>query len=237
MSPNVFLLSQCKTALKGWTTRFPIHSKSGVDLTVWDVIAYDCIQHDDQLVGAAILLQGDLYLRPNELLHLQRQSVLRPNKARSRFWGVVVGLQEEHQPTKTGTFDDCILLDSPGRTDLAVVLKYLYQRCKSLDDFLFSALTLRAYNDAITRACQRLGIAHLNLTPHVLRHSGPSSDCYHKVRSLEEIQQRGRWKSLSSVMRYKKPGRMLLTHQKIPQSFWKQTLTARTKALDSFRLS
>lgn len=235
--PERFLLSQSKSALKGWATRFPIHSKSGVDLSIWDVIAYDCIQHKDPLVGAAILLQGDLYLRPNELLKLQRKSVLQPSKARSRFWGVVVGLQENKHATKTGTFDDCILLDTPSRTDLALVLKFLFKRCSSENDLLFGGLTLKAYNVALTQSCERLGLAQLHLTPHCLRHSGPSSDCYHKVRTLEEIQQRGRWRALSSVARYKKPGRMLLTHQKIPPALWKRTRSARAKALDSFRLT
>ena len=232
--PERFLLSQAKAALRGWSARFPTHSKAGIDLVVWDVIAWDCIKHNDPMVGAAILLQGDLYLRPSELLQLRKHSVLRPSKARSRYWGVVVGMQEDNQPTKTGAFDDCILLDSIDRQDLSLVLKFLYNKCKRQTDKLFGELSLNAYNSAIKSASTRLGLQQLRLTPHVLRHSGPSSDCYHKTRTLVEIQQRGRWLAASSVARYKKPGRMLLLHQKIPDLIWKQTATARKKALTFF---
>ena len=138
---------------------------------------------------------------------------------------------------RTGSFDDCILLDSIDRQDLSLVLKFLYNNCTDQTDRLFGELSLSAYNTAIKSASIRLGLQQLRLTPHVLRHSGPSSDCYHKTRSIVEIQQRGRWLAASSVARYKKPGRMLLLHQKIPDAIWKQTTAARKKALTFFSWS
>lgn len=41
------------------------------------------------------------------------------------------------------------------------------------------------------------------------RHSGPSYDAIHQLRSLPEIQQRGRWSCPGSVARYKRPGSAL----------------------------
>ena len=51
---------------------------------------------------------------------------------------------------------------------------------------------------------ESLGSAH----PYRLRHGGASRDYQHKMRSLTEIQKRGRWKSAASVRRYEKGGRL-----------------------------
>lgn len=110
--PERFLLTQSKEAIKGWTSRFPTHSRAAVDLAVWYVVAHKCLQTKDVNVAAAILLQGDLYLRPCERLALRKDSVLRPTASRSKAWGVVVAPQELEVPTKTGIFDDCVLLDT-----------------------------------------------------------------------------------------------------------------------------
>lgn len=234
--PERMLLSQSKAALKGWSSRFPVHSRAGVDLQIWDAIAWQCILDRDPLVAAAILLQGDTYMRPNEILNVQANSVLRPAKSRARCWGMVVGNRDLENATKTGLYDDCILLDSPGRSDLGVVMKYLTARCERADSHLFQQLTLHAYNKAIKKACDTLNLEKLRLTPHNLRHSGPSTDAYYKARSLSAIQQRGRWASISSVLRYNKPGRMLLLHQLVPQNIWKKAKKNRTDCIEFFRL-
>lgn len=235
--PERMLLGQSKAALRGWSSRFPVHSKAGVDLRIWDVIAFQCLQNNDPLVCAAILLQGDTYTRPSEILGITPKSIIRPHKSRSMYWGLVLSRQEDAVPTKTGDYDDCVLLDSPGRQDLGVVLKFLLHNHRGQSDTLslFSPLTLHAYNTAIKDACAQLDLGKLKLTPHVLRHSGPSSDVYHKIRSIPEIQHRGRWATLTSVSRYKKPGRMLLLHQLVPDKIWKQAGSSRTRSLDYFR--
>ena len=191
--PEKLLLPQSKAALKGWSSRFPRHSRAGVDLQVWDVIAWKCIEQRDSLAAAAILLQGDTYMRPHEILHVRVGSVIKPSKSKARFWGVVIGDQSFREPTKTGPYDDCVLFNSPGRTDLGVILKALLIKTETKNDFIFQQLTLSAYNHAIKIACD---------------HSGPSSDVLRKVRSIDAIQQRGRWAAMSSVTRYQKPGRV-----------------------------
>ena len=233
-TPERFLLPQAKQALKGWATRFPTHSKAGVDLQVWDTIAWKCIQNDSLLTAAGIMLQGDTYARPSELLRITRGAVIRPRRSRSHFWGIVIDPQEQHTPTKTGEYDDCVLLDSPGREGIAVILKYLFNRTKLDSDKLFAGLSLTKYNEDINQACKELGLQKLKLTAHVLRHSGPSTDSYRKIRSLDLIQSRGRWKALSSMHRYRKPGRMLLLHQLVPEHIWQRAPKARQKVIQTF---
>ena len=57
--PEKLLLNQSKNAIKGWVTRFPNHSKCGIDLRIWDVVARQCLKQGHELAAAAILLQGD----------------------------------------------------------------------------------------------------------------------------------------------------------------------------------
>ena len=47
------------------------------------------------------------------------------------------------------------------------------------------------------------------VTPHQLRHSGPSHDRFHCIRSLPDIQARGLWKQLASVKIYEKHALLL----------------------------
>ena len=165
--PEHMLLGQSKAALRGWSSRFPVHSKAGVDLRIWDVVAFQCLQNNDPLVCAAILLQGDTYTRPSEILGITPKSIIRPHKSRSMYWGLVLSRQEDAVPTKTGDYDDCVLLDSTGRQDLGVVLKFLLHRHRGQADALslFSPLTLHAYNTAIKDACKQLDLHKLKLTP------------------------------------------------------------------------
>ena len=222
-TPEKFLMTQAKAALKGWTSRFPTHSRAAVDLQVWNVIAWQCWKFGETLTAAAILIQGDLYLRPSEVLGFTRQMVVRPLASRAKCWGVVLAPQELAVPTKTGTFDDCVLLDTCSREYLNGVLKKLYSKTKAPGDFLFPGLSLSQYNKNIAAACSELQLQKLRLTAHGLRRAGPSTDSFHKVRTAPLIQQRGRWQSLSSVARYQKPGRVLLLHQHVPEWIWKNT--------------
>ena len=101
-----------------------------MDLKVWDCIAAKCLEWKDPLVAAAILLQGDTYLRPHEILNIKAASIIKPRKSRSRCWGIVVGDRDFAEPTKTKLYDDCVLLDSPGREDLGCILKYLLHQSR-----------------------------------------------------------------------------------------------------------
>lgn len=219
--PERFLMPRSKAALKGWTSRFPSHSRAAVDLKVWNMVAWQCWKLGQHVTAAAILLQGDLYLRPSELLGLTKRMVIRPLASRAKVWGVVLAQQEQEVPTKTGTFDDCVLLDTCSRDFLNGILKKLYLKTKLPDDKIFSDLTLGQYTKAISAACGKLGLQKLKLTPHGLRHAGPSTDAFHQIRGPIAIQRRGRWRATSSVTRYQKPGRMLLLHQHVPDWIWK----------------
>ena len=122
--------------------------------------------------------------------------------------------------TKTKTQDDTVLLDSLDRDYAPGLLKMIFQCKRSSKGPLFPSLTLANYEAAFRTAKQQIGLGHLQLTPHAVRHSGPSIDALHRSRSAAEIQNRGRWRCAKSIQRYQKPGQMLAKMSRVPQHVW-----------------
>eukprot|EP00438_Fugacium_kawagutii_P028531 Skav222528 [mRNA] locus=scaffold2875:82275:83045:+ [translate_table: standard] len=221
-----------RQALKGWRSRYPGKSRTGIDLALWDLVALAAAELGYHLTACAILVQGDCYLRPCEVMMLTKRHLIKPQR-RIKHWGLVVGLEEDGVPAKSGEFDECVFANTPTRADVNQVLLMLSQRKLACDVSLFHPLTSAKYNRQISEAATKVGLGHLNLSAHHLRHSGASHDAYYNLRTLKEIQTRGRWKAANSVNRYRKPGRMLLTQSNVSKAVWKAADQARPKVLNS----
>ena len=65
------------------------------------------------------------------------------------------------------------------------------------------------------RACNLVGI---RAVPYQARHSGASIDRLKEVRTLGEVQKRGRWMSHKSVARYEKGGRLGEQMNRLPKA-------------------
>ena len=63
-----------------------------------------------------------------------------------------------------------------------------------------------------------------------LRHGGASRDFSHNMRSLQEVQSRGRWWSPNSVRRYQKGGRLAQLFNLLPADVRSKAIAA-TEAL------
>ena len=57
-------------------------------------------------------------------------------------------------------------------------------------------------------------------TLHIARHGGPSDDAASGRRTLKEIGERGRWESLRSVRRYKRPGTLRRQEAKLSEQHY-----------------
>ena len=228
--PEKSLLPRTRMALKGWTSVSPLSSRTGADATLWYLFA-DIISEASAPAAAALLLQLDTYARPSEILGLTLADVIQPSSKQCKYWGVIFGNSEAGSITKTGTQDDTVLLDSIDRSYAPQVLKMVASRCTSPSSQLFPGVNLDLYERHFRNTKSQLKLGKFELTPHSVRHSGPSLDSLSKARDPSAIQSRGRWRTQKSILRYQKPGQMLAKMAKVPQTVWDDASAALPRVL------
>ena len=209
-----------KGALKGWARRSRQLSKDPMPWLAAVLLPLGMMSLRTALgaeAAAGLYIQFDGYLRPSELLELVVDDVSLPRVSALptyRLAAVIVrqsGDPECARPAKNGEFD-CTVPFPTHHTRLgsSAVLAALVQRAKrGKRQALFPSMTLPQYEQVVSRAAADLGLEPLRLTPHMARHGGPSEDALSRVRSLPEIQARGRWEHPKSVARYRKAGTLL----------------------------
>ena len=161
-----------------------------------------------------ILICLSAYLRPAAGLALRRGCLVPPGAQSRGRWCLYLAPRELRTPTKTGCFDDTVVLDSRWLTWAGPIFEALRGdgSMEPMWDFTYADLVKRL--DAI-RA--QFGIP--DLVPYQLRHSGASIDRESGARSLLDIQKRGQWRAASSVFRYEKAGRLATTEASYPSGF------------------
>ena len=159
------------------------------------------------------LLSFTTYLRPTEMMRLRRKHIIPPIHGISSHWSVLVADAELNEVTKTGGSDESVVLDSKLTKFLDSPLNHLKAGPQEspLWDFEYPELIKQ-----FKQAAGKVGVP--KRTPYQLRHSGPSWDRLHKLRSLEEVKRRGKWKQMLSVMRYEKHATLTSEFQKLTAS-------------------
>ena len=113
---------------------------------------------------------------------------------------------EESRSSKTGEFDETVIIDDAGIVSAIRAMKPARPRGPVV------AHPQQMW-EKFEEACKLLGV-NRDLgaqVPYVVRHSGAAADAWNGLRTLDAIQARGRWKSATSVRRYAKGGR--IAHQ------------------------
>ena len=228
--PEKLLYPKARGALKGWSSASPQASRTGADPLLWYLLASDMADRDPP-AAAALLLQLDSYARPSEIIGVHREDVIQPSTKQCKFWGIIFGNSELGQITKIGTQDDTVLLDSFDRDYAPKLLQMIVKKHRGSMGPIFPSLTLANYEAAFRQSKQNVQLSHFQLTPHAVRHSGPSVDSLNKTRTAAEIQTRGRWKCVKSILRYQKPGQMLAKMNRVPQYIWDAAQQALPQAL------
>ncbi len=150
----------------------------------------------------------DCYFRPGEAVGLTPTCVVGPAPRLGlayRHAALLVHPFLEVRPSKVGQFDESLILDTSGREWLGDAL------CRSKHDRVgpakFVGFNLKSWTDVFTACAEEL---RAPIEPVcVLRHTGASDDNLRKLRSLPDIEKRGRWSDDSSVQRYEKSARAL----------------------------
>lgn len=228
--PKAFFLPNTKQALSGWKCQNPGRMRLPLPEEVIFDLACQFSQADQPMLAMAILLQMHCYLRPSECIGLTRDNVCFPAKGRYRKWGLIIAPQALGVTTKTGHFEDSVLIGDTGDTNWISQLFALYM--KKVSDELFPGLTLAKYEQAITQMACKLNYSPGSVTPHVFRHTGPSNDFFHRRRDLHTIQKRGRWLAKSSVRRYEKSS-LLIKRWEVVAEARKQVVASSSQMLPS----
>ena len=218
-----------KRALRGWGKAAPEFSRGPLP---WVGLAAICdwlVESRGSLglqAARALALQGDGYFRPSELLNIQRSHVTTPlPRLGSRFktYAIVVAPSQRdpqdvdgglHRAAKSGHFDDTVLIGDKasleaGRSWVLPLMRKLLKAASSPSDYLFPCLTLPVLERLFSEATAALGMQRLHATPHSVRHLGASEDSLAGLRTMGQIQGRGRWQAAASVARYSKHARLL----------------------------
>ena len=127
---------------------------------------------------------------------------------------LVLNLEDLSAPSKTGLTDFSSALDLEAHNWLASALLSLINK-RQADDRLFQC----SYAELLAsmhQAAGALGCQAVRPTPHGLRHGGASHDRAYGLRSLAEIQSRGKWRSPLSVQRYEKHARIAEQLERLP---------------------
>ena len=226
-------------ALKGFKLATPPSEKAPVPWVLALAMAAHLLQAaSDAATRAALglLLQFDTYLRPGEMLKLRGQDVIAP-RGHVRTWSIVVapvpdtaegstldlqramvGMQRA-APSKTQVYDNTIAVgerasSDAGREFIPKLLRHLCRLRPGSTPLI--GLTHAQYAQQLAAASRALRLPAV-VTPHCLRHAGPSADAALALRSLEQIKSRGMWAKDSSLARYRRPGKYHRALAALPQ--------------------
>lgn len=221
------VLPHARQALLGWTKLRPEASRDPVPWIFTCLVAQALLQRPGlyRLAGIAALLQFDTYCRPSEVISLALGNVIPPSAGAPSIyqkWALLLAPAEWTLTTKAGKHDDSILVaeSTPHRQFVVDLLAEVFRAAKARstlpEEPLFPALTLPKYERILQESAHLVGLSALRITPHMLRHGGPSTDVFENVRDLAAVQKRGRWASHLSVSRYEKHARLLRSLSRAP---------------------
>ena len=153
-------------------------------------------------MGLYVLWMVTTYMRPSEPLRIQRQDLVPPTAGVCREWCVLLFPETRAARSKVLAKNETVDLQTQIAPWLPGICKTLQQGTPSDRVFSFDyGQFLREWRRA-TRDWP------MPIVPYQARHSGASMDAAAGHRHRQEIMDRGRWSSQSSLLRYEKHGRL-----------------------------
>ena len=200
-------LPRCLRALRGWKNADPPLQRMPLPIEGLGAILGFCIATNRREMAIHLFIQWLTYMRPGETSNLLVGQVIPPMSSflgSLQFFAVLLHPSEAKVPGKTGIFDQGILIDS----DMWInpILRNLIQN-RPRNAPLWSHnhnQILEVFNQAVVY----LKLESLGVSMYTLRHGGASFDIMSRRRSMEEVKQRGRWATDSSLRRYVKTARL-----------------------------
>ena len=213
-------LPTARRALRGWKRLCPPRGRTGLPMVLVALIAHHMAEHGHWREAVFVMMAAGTYWRPIEGLALRAKHLIPPMpEAGPGFqrWSVILNAfaGENSRPSKTGEYDETLVLDVGPCSLLGGALARLRQGLGP-EDRLFP-FDHRHMAQLFQRTTSALGVP-FHCVLYMLRHSGASDDFLTKRRTLEEIKKRGRWRSDSSLRRYEKGGMLAAVLQQLAPS-------------------
>ena len=192
-------LPRVSKALKGWRRLGPARTRQPLPWPVVCLIGQCLLKEFSPSHALYWITMVDTYLRPSEALRLRAEQILPPAQGHPR---TVIYINPDYlqRPSKTGELNESVDISRQWVARCLVAL-----RCRVSRGPLW-CFDLRAARDAMEACVAKLRIQRLTPVLYSARHSGASLDRYLDRRSIEDVQQRGRWRTFTSVRRYEKKG-------------------------------
>ena len=199
-------LARSWRCLKAFRLLSPSRSRRPWPLMIWCAVIFELSRKNLLLMGALVIFGLSSYARPGELLGLRRCDLIEPLLGTTSHWALLIRPEEVGVRTKTGDFDDSVIMDTVWLDSvLTPLLEILSKGRQEEAVFPFSYPCFCRNFRAVLRS---LGLERSGLVPYAWRHSGPSIDRAKGLRSQEETGKRGRWRHPRSAARYEKAGRL-----------------------------
>lgn len=201
-------LPRARRMLQGWSKVCPASARVPPPNCAVCALAVEMARDRQVDMAVATLIAHQCYLRPDELHSLRRRDVIAPQGGRGGegCWSLLLGPVDLRRPTKTGIFDDSVLVDHPMLLWLGRHIARL-KTCGDQEEPIWP-FTRAAYGRQFAKGVRRLQLGHWGFVPYSLRHSGPSWDRNDRRLSLLEIQRRGRWLDPRTVVRYERSSKI-----------------------------
>ena len=213
-------LPRAARAAKGWSRLAPARSRLPLPWPVVCLIVEEMCNRGLVVYAWLTALTFALYLRPREALDLVQSQLIPPGfttATRMHVWCVVLHMFERQTPSKTGVFDESLLVDSACFPWMTILVAELHRRTPA-GHRLFP-VTYAQWNYHFKAVVGSLGLGSLgSLSLHQLRHGGASHELYAAARPLKDIQKRGRWATDAALRRYAKGGRVQEQLHRLPRA-------------------
>jgi len=226
------LCRRARNALDGFSKRAPAESREPAPEEIYFAIIGNMLWKDQIIPALNETLRYLSMCRPGEIdLLLVKQLV--PPVGKHRLWSILLAIQEEKRPGKTGEYDEGVVLDQVLATNLHRTFVELTAG-RSPEERLWQCephILQSAFNQSVTD----LQLDHLHITRYGSRHSAASHDLYHRLRTFNETKERGRWKSDHSMRRYSKAARLQYFTNKVHPDVLKYGEMVKTELPKLFR--
>lgn len=211
-------LPRLSCALKGFRKLDPPQARVPLP---FPMLCRICMElHKQNLVAQCLWLMTvwGTCSRPGEAHRVRGSHLVKPSRL-CRHWIIILNTGEiEHRKvtSKVGEADEAVVLDQPYLAWLGPALAQRVNKANPSEP-LFK-FPMEEGVKAFQRAVETLQYSQASIScVYQIRHGSASTDVLQKLRTLEQVQKRGRWVTPKSVRRYTNGGRISQVFQELSE--------------------